>query len=54
LGRGIRKIVTLFDDISTVIHQHDLYCQLLDGIIDEQDDEFAGLGEDEIDTKKRE
>jgi hypothetical protein len=54
LGRGIRKLVTLFDDISTIIHQHDLHCQILEGAIDEEDEEFANLEKDEIDAKKRE
>ena len=54
LGRGIRKLVTLFDDISTLIHQHDLHCQVCEGAIDEEDEEFANLEKDEIDAKKRE
>ena len=54
LGRGICKLVTLFDDISTVIHQHDLHCQLIEGLIDEEDKEFAYIEKDEIDAKKRE
>ena len=54
LGRGIRKLVTLFDDISTVIHQHDLHCQVSEGAIDEEDEEFANLEKDEMDAKKRE
>lgn len=54
LGRGIRKLVTLFDDISTVVHQYDLYCQLCEGVIGDDDEEFANVEKDEIDAKKRE
>lgn len=54
LGRGIHKLVTLFEDISTIIHQHDLHCQLCEGAIDEEDEEFANLEIFEIDAKKRE
>jgi hypothetical protein len=44
----------VFDDISTIIHQHDLHCQLCEGEIDEEDEEFANLEIDEIEAKKRE
>jgi hypothetical protein len=54
LGRGIRKLVTLFDDISTTVHQYDLYCQLCEGVIGDDDEEFANVEKDEIDAKKRE
>ena len=51
---SVRRLITLFDDISTIIHQHDLYEQLCDGVIDEEDEEFANLEKVEINTKKRE
>ena len=47
-------LVTLFDDIPTIIHQHDLHCQLCEGVIGDEDEEFAGLEKDEINAKKRE
>ena len=53
-GHGVCKLITLFDDISTIIHQHDLYGQLCDGIIGEEDKEFANKKKDEINAKKRE
>ena len=54
LGHGVHKLITLYNDISTIIHQHDLYNQLCDGIIGEEDEEFAYLEKDEINAKKRE
>ena len=47
-------LITLFDDILTIIHQHDLYCQLCEGVIGEEDEAFANIKKDEIDAKKRE
>ena len=44
---------SLFNDISTIIHQHDLYNQLCDGVIGKEDKEFANLEKDEINAKKR-
>ena len=54
LGHGVCKLITLFDDISTIICQHDLYDQLCDGVIGKEDEEFANLEKDEINAKKRE
>ena len=54
LGCGIHRLMTLFDNISTIIHQHDLYDQLCDGIIGKEDEEFANLEKYEINAKKRE
>jgi hypothetical protein len=44
----------LFDDISTIIHHRDLHCQLCEGEIDEEDEEFLNLEIDEMEAKKRE
>ena len=46
--------MVLWATVSTIIYQHDLYGQLSDGIIEEDDEEFANLEKDEIDAKKRE
>lgn len=42
------------DDIPTTVHQHDLHCQLCEGVIGDEDEEFADLEKDEIDARKRE
>lgn len=40
LGRGIKKITSMFDGVKTIIMEYDTYCQFVDS--GEDDDAYFG------------
>jgi hypothetical protein len=52
MGRGLRKIVSLYDDVGEVVNKSDLHLASTEGDIDMG--EYATLDEEEMAALKRE
>ena len=53
LGRGIRRLVSLFDDVADLVHHMDKHAAHLGGMEDEDDMELTDKSPDEISDLKR-